>query len=223
MEKPTDTKTLEKPNMAALVRALIKAQREMAPALKTAYNPGYKSKYVDLAGAWEACGNALTSNGLTVVQTTRVRDDGMPLLVSALYHESGANIAGEYPLLPATQNDPQKLGGALTYARRYALMALVGLAPEDDDGTTASAKPAAPAPAAPPAQPKPEAVSPAEVKALAIAMTAHGMTEQGPAIEWVNKCLKPLGRSVTSRKDLTPVECRLLMGILADMSTTGAA
>jgi len=129
--------------IGALAKALAAAQRAMKPAVRNSENPFYKSSYVDLAGAWEACREALSTNGLTVIQTT---EDGggaegaYAHLVTTLAHESGEWIQGTYPVRPI-KNDPQGLGSAMTYARRYALMAIVGLAPEDDDGCAASEPP----------------------------------------------------------------------------------
>lgn len=126
-----------------LVAALIAAQRKFKAAIKEAENPHFQSKFVDLAGAWDACREALWDQGLTVEQFTRVQATG-PVLVTRLDHVSGESREGEYPLVPSKDRDPQALGAAMTYARRYCLMAMVGMAPEDDDGNTASEKPKAP-------------------------------------------------------------------------------
>jgi hypothetical protein len=123
-----------------LIPALIAAQRAMGPAVKTAFNPHFKSRYVDLESACEACRVALWDQGLTVIQTTEVVAPADARLVSTLAHTSGEWIAGSYPLRPA-KDDPQGLAAAVTYARRVALLALVWLAPEDDDGR-AAARPA---------------------------------------------------------------------------------
>ena len=126
---------MQSTSIAALAASLAKAQVAFKPALKDAANPFFKSKYVDLAGAIDACRNALSLNGLAVVQTL---EDGDRLrLISTLMHSSGEWISSQYPVVPV-KNDPQGIGSALTYARRYSLMALVGLAAEDDDGNAAS-------------------------------------------------------------------------------------
>lgn len=123
------------PNLTA---ALIKAQQAFTPAIKTAINPHFKSKFVDLAGVNDAANPALWANGLTVVQVTDIMDGG-PVLITRLLHVSGEEIGGTpYPLSPARANDPQALGACVTYARRYAKMAILDIAPEDDDGQTAS-------------------------------------------------------------------------------------
>jgi hypothetical protein len=139
-----------------LVSALIEAQRNFKVAIADSDNPFFKSKYVDLAGAWDACREALWGAGLTVVQFPRVDAVGGLVLVTRLEHTSGEFREGAYPLLPTKSNDPQSLGAAMTYARRYCLMAITGLAPEDDDGNKASGK-TAPATATKPATAQPAA------------------------------------------------------------------
>src|SRR3954467_6932288 len=112
--------TVETPvGLGRLTTALIAAQRDFSPALKTAFNPHFRSQYVDLAGVIGACREALHNNGLTVVQTTAVAEYGT-VLRSILLHVSGEQIASEYPLVPV-KNDPQGMGSAVTYARRYSL------------------------------------------------------------------------------------------------------
>lgn len=118
-----------------IMPAFIKAQSQFAPALKSATNPHFKSKYVALDGVIDAVAEPLRANGIAIMQQTDVVDAGT-VLITRLIHESGEWIAGRYPVHPV-KADPQGEGSALTYARRYALMALVGIAPEDDDGNAA--------------------------------------------------------------------------------------
>jgi hypothetical protein len=115
--------------------ALIKAQGDFAPAVKAKVNPHFKSKYVPLDAVLDAIAEPLRSNGIAILQQTDV-EDAQTILVTRLVHASGEWIAGRYPVHPV-KADPQGEGSALTYARRYALMALVGIAPEDDDGNAA--------------------------------------------------------------------------------------
>ncbi len=130
--------------------AMAKAQAIMAGAAKDKMNPGFKSKYADLASVWDACRDALTRNGLSVVQMTRTSDAQEVVVVTRLLHSSGEWIEGELAL-PVTKNDAQGFGSALTYARRYALAAAVGVAPEDDDANAAVAARPTPLKAAIPA------------------------------------------------------------------------
>jgi len=125
-------------SIGALATAVLKARTSFKPAIKDANNPFFKSKYLTLEGCYEAIDVAMAANGLVVIQSTDVGDHG-PVLVSTLMHTSGEWISGSYPLKPV-KDDPQGMGSAMTYARRYALMAMVGLAAEDDDGNAASRK-----------------------------------------------------------------------------------
>jgi hypothetical protein len=113
----------------------------MKPALKDTANPFFKSKYADLTSVWEACREALTKNGLSVVQTTEFEGDAV-WIETILLHSSGESIKGRYPLRPMQQT-PQGYGSALSYARRYSLAAMVGVVADDDDGHAASEKAAA--------------------------------------------------------------------------------
>lgn len=121
-----------------LATALAKAQATMAGAKKDSTNPHFRSKYADLASIWEACRDALTSNGIAVVQMTRARPEDVVIVETRLLHSSGEWIEGEL-LVPVMKADAQGYGSAITYARRYALAAAVGVAPEDDDGNAAAA------------------------------------------------------------------------------------
>lgn len=125
-------------NIADLAKALIKAQKEMKPLVKEADNPYFKSKYADLAAVVDACKEALSGNGLAYTQLTNEVEAGV-VVVTQLMHESGQWIRGELRMTPV-KNDPQGIGSCISYARRYALAAIVGLAPEDDDGEAASGR-----------------------------------------------------------------------------------
>lgn len=118
--------------------AFVKAQKEFSPALKTSVNPHFKSRYVDLAGCVEAVIDALNNNGIALMQRTSESDSGV-VVETVLIHESGESLDCGKLHVPAIKQDPQGYGSALTYARRYSLMAACGIAPEDDDGNAASA------------------------------------------------------------------------------------
>lgn len=122
-------------SIAELAKALVKAQSFMKPAAKDATNPFFKSKYADFQSIWESLRIPLTTNGLAVVQTTSVKDQ-MTILHTLLIHSSGEWISGEFPIHP-TKPDPQALGSAMTYAKRYALAAICGVVTGDDDGEAA--------------------------------------------------------------------------------------
>jgi hypothetical protein len=122
-------------NINELMSALSKAQGKIQPASKDKANPFFKSKYADLSSVWEACRECLSENRLAVTQTISHNSDGM-LLVTTLGHSSGQWIKSEMPIIVSKQ-DPQTIGSAITYYRRYCLSAIVGVAPEDDDGEKA--------------------------------------------------------------------------------------
>lgn len=125
-------------SIAALAAALSKAQADITGALKDSSNPFFKSKYADLASCWDACRKQLAANGLSVIQTTDVGDAG-PVLVTTLAHASGEWVRGVLPIL-TKDNSPQGQGSGITYARRYALAAIVGLAQIDDDAEAAQGR-----------------------------------------------------------------------------------
>ena len=144
-----------------LATALAKAQGEITGALKDSANPFFKSKYADLASCWDACRAALSSNGLSVVQTTargepvtiqwettdqatgevsQFKVDTVELVVeTTLIHSSGQWIRSSLPLIPRDAS-PQGMGSALTYGRRYGLTAMIGVAQVDDDANAASGR-----------------------------------------------------------------------------------
>ena len=135
-----DTNTIPGALVAA---ALVKAQRAFGPALKTHTNPAFKSKYADLSACVEAVVDALNSAGIALVQRNIACESGV-CVETVFVHESGEQFSSGPLHVPAAKADPQGYGSALTYARRYSLMAACGIAPEDDDGNAgAKAKPAA--------------------------------------------------------------------------------
>ena len=127
--------------------ALAKAQAVLTGAVKDSVNPHFRNKYADLASCWDACRKALTSNGIAVVQMPEKDVIGY-YVETLLTHSSGEWIASKC-YIHLTKDDPQGLGSAITYARRYGLSAMVGICPEDDDaeGATRSASAAAKGPA----------------------------------------------------------------------------
>lgn len=114
-----------------LAEALSKAQGSMNEAKEDASNPFFKSKYADLTSVWRACRDSLTKNGLSVSHTTMLMNEEI-VLVTTLLHSSGEWQRGYYPLMLA-KRDPQAMGSAITYAKRYALAAIVGVCVEGED------------------------------------------------------------------------------------------
>lgn len=127
--------------MKEIATALVKAQKAFGPALKSSTNPHFKSRYADLSACVEAVIEGLNGAGIALIQ--RTSEDTTGVTVETVFiHESGEMLECGKLHVPASKQDPQGYGSALTYARRYSLMAACGIAPEDDDGNAASrAKP----------------------------------------------------------------------------------
>ena len=130
-------------NINEISSALAKAQGQIENAIKDSSNPFFKSKYADLTSVWAACRRQLSENGLSVIQSPEESSHGISV-VTMLCHSSGQWIRSKYSMpCDSSKLTPQVIGSAITYARRYALSAMVGIAPhDDDDGNEASNKPA---------------------------------------------------------------------------------
>lgn len=120
--------------------ALAKAQGQIEGAAKDKENPAFRgSKYADLGAVWDACREALSSNGLAVIQMPDYDPETKCVTVETIItHADGFEKASRLRV-PTAKQDAQGVGSAITYGRRYALMAAVGIAPEDDDGNAAAA------------------------------------------------------------------------------------
>jgi len=123
--------------MSAMMKAFVAAQKAFGPALKTASNPHFRSKYAALDGCVEAVIDGLHANGFALMWRTEPNDSGVQV-ECILAHESGECVKSGWLYVPAAKRDPQGFGSALTYARRYTLMSVCGIAPEDDDGNAAT-------------------------------------------------------------------------------------
>lgn len=123
--------------MKNIATALVKAQKQFQPALKTSTNPHFRSRYADLSACVEAVIDALNANGIYLLQKNYDCADGV-MVETVFVHESGEMLECGIVHFPAVKKDPQGYASALTYARRYSLMASCGIAPEDDDGNAAS-------------------------------------------------------------------------------------
>lgn len=141
-----------------LAASLACAQGAMSVAIKDSVNPHFKSRYADLASVIDAVRPHLSVNGIAFVQDVTT-EPGLVCVETTLYHKSGQWLSNKLAVA-CKDLSPQPVGSATTYARRYALMALCGIAPaEDDDGEAAQrpqAPPVRPAPVRQPEPPKPE-------------------------------------------------------------------
>jgi len=120
-------------SIVKLAGALCEVQKTELFALTSKKNPFFKSKYADLSSVWDAIRAPLTSNGLAITQTMESNNMDGVTIETTLMHASGEYISGSLYIKPE-KNTPQGLGSAITYGRRYALMAIIGVSPEDDDG-----------------------------------------------------------------------------------------
>ena len=128
---------LQSESIAKLATALSIVQGKLTHAKKDSANPFFKSKYADLESVWDACRSLLAENGLAVMQFPGEFVDGTMSLNTVLTHSSGEYMS--YLMsVPVTKPDAQGAGSALTYMRRYALAAVVGVVQADDDGNAAS-------------------------------------------------------------------------------------
>jgi hypothetical protein len=118
------------PEIGKLAEALAKAQGIMENAARNKDNAFLKSKYSTLTATWEACRHALSSNGLCVIQSPEFEGDQL-ILTTILAHCSGEYIKSKLPITPKDKSS-QAQGSAITYARRYALAAIVGISPDED-------------------------------------------------------------------------------------------
>jgi hypothetical protein len=124
-----------------LSKALVAAQGDLKPVEKGADNSYFKSKYADLASVVKVVNPILKSHGLAVTQMPGVTEDGNDVLTTRLIHESGQWQEATMRLI-LTKQDAQGLGSAITYARRYAYSAVLGIITEQDDDGNEASKPA---------------------------------------------------------------------------------
>ncbi len=176
--------------------AFVKAQSQFGAALKTNTNPHFKSRYADLAACVEAVIDALNINGIALMQQTHECESGVSV-ETVFLHESGEELRSGKLWLPASKQDAQGYGSALTYARRYSLMAACGIAPEDDDGNAASKSKPAPASAKSVTKDEWDKLSPTDQEELrSLAITPIALLAKGEVAE-ASKYIKDLALEAT--------------------------
>lgn len=168
-------------DITKLAAALVKAQAEMEGAKKASNNPAFRSKYADLASVVDAVKPALNKHGLAYIQMPERVVDGAVEIETMLLHDSGQWLRSVLHV-PLGKRDAQGVGSAISYGRRYALMALCGIPAEDDDGNAASAPaPVRRGPPSPPPADQPPRHTDEEyadfASAIALCMTAKDMEE----------------------------------------------
>ena len=187
--------------MNKIAAAFIKAKKAFSPALKEKNNPAFRSKYADLGACIDAVDDALLDNGIAMYQETFEDSTGVTV-ETVLLHESGEFIRCGKLHVPASKQDPQGYGSALTYARRYSLMAACGIAPEDDDGNAASKQPPRQQGAQQP-QPAQQQQQPAQKEYDHAAAVAW--LRESPSLEHAQHRvdrMKPLAKTDAQRKEL---------------------
>lgn len=193
------------PTLAPIAKALLIAQGNMDEVFKSSTNPHFRSKYADLPSCINAVKPALQAAGIALLQAATSSADASVVFVETMFlHESGEWVRSRLGLRPV-KTDPQGAGSAITYGRRYTVLAMCGVAPEeDDDGNRASGRaqtsvepPSRPAPRPQPASPprRPPVPPPAP--------PAHPEPELPPS--------EPVGPSPAQRKQLFALADELKM------------
>ena len=125
-------------DITELAKALCNVQRQLQPAMKDANNPFTKSNYATLKSVMESCRDALLDNGIWLCQyPVPVDTPGSIGLATKLTHAESGQWQSSLAVVPLPKADPQGMGSAITYARRYTLTAMLGMITEDDDGEAA--------------------------------------------------------------------------------------
>lgn len=185
-------------DIGELAKALAAAQGEMTAASKDASNPHFKSRYATLASVWDAIRGPLSRNGLSVSQVLETPDAGPGVIVrTMLLHSSGQWIASRYVMPIPDKLTPQAVGSAITYARRYALSAIVGIAPDDDDdGNAASVTPARQEAPKPAPKPEPPAKPASQMHPDLVAVLKEFAWPDSHKTEFANKLLDHYGTTL---------------------------
>lgn len=138
MEEMEISETYERSEtIGELATALAVSQGKMQPAKKSSYNPFTKRNYADLSAVWDAVREPLSNNGLSVMQMPGKIENGRVSITTVLIHKTGEYIQSTI-FMPTGKGDAQSIGSAITYGRRYALAAMVGVSLEDDDAEMAT-------------------------------------------------------------------------------------
>lgn len=220
-----DPLTIDPPKWGAdLAAAFAAAQAEMPDITKgrTANVGQYRYTYADLSDVLGALRPVLARHGLFLTQNVVTRNNTVDVWTT-IGHRSGQTFDFG-PMSFPTGNTPQTAGSAVTYARRYSLLAAVGLATEDDDGQHAAQAPrSAKKPAQAPMDPLPDeqgyqggrpsatGITDQQMKKLSILLNEHGLTERLSAIAYVSD---KISRTVESRKELSKTEAAKVIDAL---------
>jgi hypothetical protein len=188
--------------MKHLAAALLKAKAAMPPLVKNANNPHFKSRYATLDAVIDAARPSFDAHGIAVLEYTERTVSLETVQALRLVHtESGETLDSAIPLIVKDPSNPQQVGSAITYCRRYLWTSAAGLAPEDDDGNAAAHTIPPKAPAKPAAQAAPvdtskhtqidqsasKAAWKASAERLSHTLESIGMTTKEARLEWVKR------------------------------------
>ena len=202
---------MQSEQIGELAKALAAAQSRLAPAVRNSANPALGSTYADLASCIAACREVLPGHGLSWAQVIAPSEPGSICVETLLMHESGQWIKSRCTLPCSAAkgvNEAQAAGSAITYARRYGLAAIVGLAAEDDDGNAASA-PAGDSPRSGTARTAPSGrISRRQLTALCGKLRGMGCATRE---EYLGKACQIIGRRINRSCEITQDEYRAIM------------
>lgn len=193
-----------------IAEALCNVQAAIEPAVFNSVNPHFKSKYANLNSVYNACRHLLVDNGLSIVQfpaTSPVEHGPSVALTTRLMHESGEWME-DTMVVPLGKATAQQYGSALTYARRYALSAIIGIVSDEDDDASGAERtqPSNNQTGKNPVQAKPSEAQMRQFHKLGAEAYGPDWNEKRPElVDWVTS-----GRSKSS-KHLTAVEWQKLM------------
>lgn len=212
-------------SVAAISAAIVKAQAEMPGAPKdTKGQVGNQVRfYADLTAVVDAARPVLAAHGLAYVQFPSDYSSGTVVVTTRLLHSSGEWMEADLPM-PTGQNGAQGVGSAITYAKRYALMAVLGMASEDDDGGAASKPARKPPPAK--AAPAPRHAtatqitdggsvagpSEAQIKKMQAQFNELGLRDRQDRLAFIAAAVRP----VESSKDLAVAEASTVIDTLTE-------
>ncbi|MGX8718883.1 MAG: ERF family protein [Desulfovibrio sp.] len=201
---------MQSEQIGELAKALAAAQGRLAPAARNSTNPALGNSYADLASCIAACREVLPQHGLACSQAIAPAEPGCVCVETVLMHESGQWIRSRCTLPYAAGkgiNGAQAAGSAITYARRYGLAAIVGLAAEDDDGSAASA------PAEAPRRPMVRAAVPGQLSRRQLTALCGKLRGMGCATqeEYLGKACQIIGRRIKNSCEITQDEYRAIM------------
>lgn len=187
--------------LAELQRNLPEIVKPLTATVTTNTGRDYSYHYVDLAMLHRVVKPLLHANGLSWTDVPTLRDDGKFVLRFTCTHlESGEQLGGDYPLNPA--GTPQQRGSEITYARRYSLCSMLGIAPEDDDGNEASERTAVK---------KPRAASEPALKKMFALFNSRKIRDKDGQLDFIEKVIgvRPVSRGDMTSAQVTTV-CKAL-------------